>query len=293
MRVRGSGPGRVGLREGCIRTGGERGREPRGFRGPRHGVVVAGRRPGHIRRPQAGLPWLPRAGQPSGCLPARHRAGLGSPARGRSGGVPGVVAASPSAVVSDAPPEPEAGALAVFEAHLALIVDHDAGAAERASVRAVTLAREVGDGDLELLGLAYQGLALVSQGRIADGMPLLDEAVAAALAGEIQDPDAAASCTSATSTESSGSPAAQPAPGPPRHAGTSRTPPIAHSPSPTGFPDRSGSAYRTATTCVSTRMPGNRWLPSVSAGDSPDHGLQVPSPGGPPTRSCAAGRRDR
>jgi hypothetical protein len=97
-------------------------------------------------------------------------------------------------LVSDAPPEPEAAALAIFEAHLALIVDHDPGAAERASVRAVTLAREVGDGDLELLGLAYQGLALVSQGRIADGMPLLDEAVAAALAGEIQDPDAAASC---------------------------------------------------------------------------------------------------
>jgi ATP/maltotriose-dependent transcriptional regulator MalT len=97
-------------------------------------------------------------------------------------------------LMSDAEPEPEASALAVFEAHLALIVDHDPGAAERASVRAVTLAREVGDGDLELLGLAYQGLALVSQGRIADGMPLLDEAVAAALAGEIQDPDAAASC---------------------------------------------------------------------------------------------------
>jgi ATP/maltotriose-dependent transcriptional regulator MalT len=45
-----------------------------------------------------------------------------------------------------------------------------------------------------MLGLAYRGLALVSQGIVNEGMRLLDEATTAALTGEIQDPDAAASC---------------------------------------------------------------------------------------------------
>jgi LuxR family transcriptional regulator, maltose regulon positive regulatory protein len=91
-------------------------------------------------------------------------------------------------------PAPEAGWLAIFEAHLALMVEHDAIAAERASVEAARLGHELAEVDLEMSGLAYQGLALVSQGRVGDGMRLLDEATAAALAGEIRDPDAAASC---------------------------------------------------------------------------------------------------
>jgi DNA-binding NarL/FixJ family response regulator len=89
---------------------------------------------------------------------------------------------------------PEAGWLAIFDAHLALMVEHDAIAAQRASIQAARLGHELAEVDLEMSGLAYQGLALVSLGRVGDGMRLLDEATAAALAGEIRDPDAAASC---------------------------------------------------------------------------------------------------
>jgi ATP/maltotriose-dependent transcriptional regulator MalT len=88
----------------------------------------------------------------------------------------------------------EHGGLAILDAHLAIIVDHDAPAAERASRDAVSLGRELAEIDLEMLGSAYQGLALVTQGKIGDGMRLLDESTAAALSGEITDPDAAATC---------------------------------------------------------------------------------------------------
>lgn len=97
-------------------------------------------------------------------------------------------------LVDDLGPGSEAGWLAIFDAHLALNVDHDAQAAERASVRAASLGRDLGEVDLEMLGLAYQGLTLVTRGAVGDGMKLLDEATAAALSGEITDPDAAATC---------------------------------------------------------------------------------------------------
>jgi hypothetical protein len=48
---------------------------------------------------------------------------------------------------------PEHGWLAIFDAHLALIVDHDAAAAEHASAGAASLGRELAELDLEMLGL--------------------------------------------------------------------------------------------------------------------------------------------
>ncbi|HLH70297.1 MAG TPA: sigma factor [Candidatus Dormibacteraeota bacterium] len=45
---------------------------------------------------------------------------------------------------------------------------------------AIWIAREFGDSDGELLGLAYGGLALVSTGRVPQGLEWVDEAVAAA-----------------------------------------------------------------------------------------------------------------
>ena len=54
--------------------------------------------------------------------------------------------------------------------------------------RALELARRIGDSDLEAAALSHVGLARVSQGRVAEGMPLLDEAIAVAVAGEAEDP---------------------------------------------------------------------------------------------------------
>jgi DNA-binding CsgD family transcriptional regulator len=85
---------------------------------------------------------------------------------------------------------PELGWLLIAQAHMALLPDHDAMRAEQLAGRAGELGRTLGLVDLEMLGCAYRGLALVSLGRVEDGMRLLDGSTAAALAGEISDPDA-------------------------------------------------------------------------------------------------------
>lgn len=55
---------------------------------------------------------------------------------------------------------------------------------EARSREALRLAAEFSDRDLELCALSQCGLALVEQGRISEGVPLMDEAMAGALAGE-------------------------------------------------------------------------------------------------------------
>jgi LuxR family transcriptional regulator, maltose regulon positive regulatory protein len=67
-------------------------------------------------------------------------------------------------LVEDLDPCPEQGWLAILDAHLALMIGHDAAAAERASIHASSLGRQLADVDLEMLGLAYQGLALSAMG---------------------------------------------------------------------------------------------------------------------------------
>src|SRR6476620_29020 len=51
----------------------------------------------------------------------------------------------------------------------------------------IRIAREAGSVDLEMLGRAVQGLALVQSGAVAEGMRGLDEVNAAVLAGELRD----------------------------------------------------------------------------------------------------------
>jgi DNA-binding NarL/FixJ family response regulator len=60
----------------------------------------------------------------------------------------------------------------------------DPVAAERLARAACETARSLGDTDLELCALSQIGIALVDQGRVAEGAPLLDEAMAASLGGE-------------------------------------------------------------------------------------------------------------
>ena len=60
----------------------------------------------------------------------------------------------------------------------------DLDAAETMTVRAVELGRVGGDADLELGAMSQLGLIRVGQGRVVEGFALIDEAMAAALAGE-------------------------------------------------------------------------------------------------------------
>ncbi len=80
---------------------------------------------------------------------------------------------------------PEQGWAALHEGHFAMLLRGDLAAARERSERALEIGRRFGAVDLELLAQALQGLILVAQGDVETGMRRLDEATAAALAGEM------------------------------------------------------------------------------------------------------------
>jgi DNA-binding CsgD family transcriptional regulator len=87
----------------------------------------------------------------------------------------------------------ERGWLLIAKAHVGLLVEHSPAAARALAAEAGSLGKALGDIDIEMLGLAYEGLALVDLGEIAAGMRHLDEATVAAVAGEMRDIDS--TCT--------------------------------------------------------------------------------------------------
>jgi DNA-binding CsgD family transcriptional regulator len=60
--------------------------------------------------------------------------------------------------------------------------------AERHAREALAIGRRVGNADVEVMALSQLGLACVSQGRVQEGLTLIDEAMAAATGGEASDP---------------------------------------------------------------------------------------------------------
>jgi hypothetical protein len=88
-------------------------------------------------------------------------------------------------ILEDLGPTPEHGWLAVFEANAALD-RHDVAAAKRLAEHARGLGRRFGAVDLEMFSLATEGVAMVDQGDVEQGMRCLDEATAAALGGEYE-----------------------------------------------------------------------------------------------------------
>lgn len=82
---------------------------------------------------------------------------------------------------------PEYGWLLLRDGEVALFRGHDPTTARDHGVRAAALGRDTGDRGLEFTGLALEGLARVSGGDVARGMRCLDEATAAATAGEVKE----------------------------------------------------------------------------------------------------------
>jgi LuxR family maltose regulon positive regulatory protein len=80
-------------------------------------------------------------------------------------------------------PGPEHGWLAFHEGYQAHLAGDTAKAAELGA-EAAEAGRQFDVADLEMLGLALEGSALVATAQVADGMRCLDEATATALAGE-------------------------------------------------------------------------------------------------------------
>ena len=79
---------------------------------------------------------------------------------------------------------PEVGWLAIEEAKRA----EDPAAAEHHARAALEVAHELGDPDVECMALAQLGRVVVRQGRVDEGVALLDEAMTVALGGETSDP---------------------------------------------------------------------------------------------------------
>src|SRR5262245_32108800 len=77
--------------------------------------------------------------------------------------------------------------LELREGALALFEDGDPDRAHRQASEGIAIAQAAGAIDLEMLGRAVQGLALVSSGAIAEGMRALDEVNAAVVGGELHD----------------------------------------------------------------------------------------------------------
>lgn len=87
-------------------------------------------------------------------------------------------------------PSPEHAMIAAWEGHIALTVRNDTALARALSAEAGAAARSVGAIDWEMLALALEGLVLVIEGEVPEGMSRLDEAATAAVAGEMRDLDA-------------------------------------------------------------------------------------------------------
>jgi LuxR family maltose regulon positive regulatory protein len=87
-------------------------------------------------------------------------------------------------------PGPEHGWLALWEGHFALLYRRDTDTARERGQVALDLGRRQGLLDLEMLARALEGLVLVAEGAVQEGMRRLDEATAAALAGEMAALDA-------------------------------------------------------------------------------------------------------
>ena len=91
-------------------------------------------------------------------------------------------------LLADQPLAPEHGWLPVLECWGSQADERDPEDVVAGTRRAIEVARACGDRDLELLGIAFEGLALVDAGRVEAGMARLDEAAAATSAGEFDQP---------------------------------------------------------------------------------------------------------
>ncbi len=100
---------------------------------------------------------------------------------------------------------PESPVLAwvdVLEAFLATAYEKDVPRAVGLAEAALARSRVLGDADGEMVALSIFGVASVTGGRFAVGMRALDESTAAAVSGELRDPEAAANVCCALVTAS-------------------------------------------------------------------------------------------
>ena len=93
-------------------------------------------------------------------------------------------------LLADLPPAPEHAWLALWEASIALHFQGESARGRALAAEAAAYARDLGLADVQLAAAGLEGLRLVDEGRIGEGMKLLDEAATGALTGELPDLEA-------------------------------------------------------------------------------------------------------
>jgi ATP/maltotriose-dependent transcriptional regulator MalT len=93
-------------------------------------------------------------------------------------------------LLADSDPGPEHAWLVLWEASVALHFRGDTARGRLLAAKGAALSRELGLADAQLVAVALDGLRLVDEGRIGEGLKLLDEAATAALTGELPDLEA-------------------------------------------------------------------------------------------------------
>jgi DNA-binding CsgD family transcriptional regulator len=91
-------------------------------------------------------------------------------------------------ILEDVELTPIHGWVALGEGFIAAIYERDADRALEHSKEAARIGRSTQDVHLEMMATGQTGLCMVLAGGVKEGMPLLDEAVAAAIGGELSDP---------------------------------------------------------------------------------------------------------
>jgi tetratricopeptide (TPR) repeat protein len=86
------------------------------------------------------------------------------------------------------PLAPEHGWLLLLQGDAAIVSEEDAPKARELARRAIEIGRNLHVLDIEAIGLAIEGVALVTEGEVSTGMRLLEEASVSALSGEMTDP---------------------------------------------------------------------------------------------------------
>lgn len=84
----------------------------------------------------------------------------------------------------------EYGRLLFYEGYLPLMEVNDTAVAIAKGQELTAHGARLGSLELEMIGMALEGLGMVSAGRVAEGMARLDDAAIAALGGEALDPEA-------------------------------------------------------------------------------------------------------
>ena len=92
-----------------------------------------------------------------------------------------------SRLLDGQPDSPEHAFLAARAAVFALLDDGDPEAADALALEAIRIGQAIGAIDYEMVGRALHGFALVTTGRVREGLREIDEVSAAILAGELTD----------------------------------------------------------------------------------------------------------